>query len=915
MPNSFDLIYCYGIEMGRLNILIQIDNIEGCSSTVIHDFFETESDLTYLNNATNNKIKRYKHCLNGKLNVFWVQNPSYDVNINTAVLVVDPNAEGEASFSDKIGKFLKLTNHDIKIPVAILCLSSDTEKYQDITTKLNKIEFLQHSTRFVHFLFAVDTQESYKKAFEQIISIGILISDKFDLKSCLEESSEFVLETVLKQGYQTNPRIEREKNIAHLLAKMNAAWAVNKLCHDLPVSNIFELLDKQETLTKRTPLMIAALYSKKAVLAAFMNFYSSNIDMNEIHQKHCPNWRDMKKQCSGKCNMCIIKILLHKVDANKRNLTYYIVNADEKCLGAYGTILQFEQDYHIREQKELLPDTKNKTLEKEKEIRQEKQDRHYLNLQKCLQVNLGTSMQTNQVLNLMESTRQPRKWSIVVKIMISLLAVYLFQLGLYLVDVVTDSLVAIYYHHQWSVHNSSNDVCYPMSNKNNNTNITFDLRDYPKCLTNQSKFTYTMAFILLPSIFYLIEIWRNYKILLNIEDTEYLKERKRKFCVIGLICIIFFPILAVLWPGILFVWKTYPLIMSESKDHPQKRRKHKEDFEKVSLMVVVVHLLEVCVESSFSGILQWYTVLPQLLFYFYGFLEKQEETDFSVTLSSVSFTFSVFSLAWSFTSFSAEQKNGALDISWNLVSRMMLFLSNLLLIFARMNSLVLFMYYHGPGQFYPGMLWLFGHVLLMMFIHGFTLRYFVVYKENRSLVTQNSNANKCQETFMYYLNGFYVCLLNGLANIFICNSINISIKNYNFLGMKKRKTFYRQLFGDLIFLIQNAIMVGLGLTVDIKPFNNSRTAKYISSSILTCHMVGLVLKILYYKYFHIWKDMTVSITRTGLKRGTEKAHHVTWKSLATADVKRMRLRDQNSEAHCFQVTDLSVEGLWNKAIE
>ena len=115
------------------------------------------------------------------------------------------------------------------------------------------------------------------------------------------------------------------------------------------------------------------------------------------------------------------------------------------------------------------------------------------------------------------------------------------------------------------------------------------------------------------------------------------------------------------------------------------------------------------------------------------------------------------------------------------------------------------------------------------------------------------------------------------------NFIHVSINRYKQLGLKKRKTFFRQLFGDLVFLIQNVVLVSLGLTVDVKPLNDPRTAKYLSCGIFGCHLVGLLLKILYYKYFHIWKDMTVRVTTHGFKRGTEKTHFITWKSIAKGE--------------------------------
>ena len=119
---------------------------------------------------------------------------------------------------------------------------------------------------------------------------------------------------------------------------------------------------------------------------------------------------------------------------------------------------------------------------------------------------------------------------------------------------------------------------------------------------------------------------------------------------------------------------------------------------------------------------------------------------------------------------------------------------------------------------------------------------------------------------------FYVCLLNGLANIFINNFINLSFKRFKHIGTKKRKTFYRQSCGDCLFFIQNVVMVSLGLTVDVYPLDNSKTAALLGCAILICHLAGLLVKVIYYKYFHIWKDLTPRVTTHGMKRGLEETH-------------------------------------------
>jgi hypothetical protein len=271
------------------------------------------------------------------------------------------------------------------------------------------------------------------------------------------------------------------------------------------------------------------------------------------------------------------------------------------------------------------------------------------------------------------------------------------------------------------------------------------------------------------------------------------------------------------------------------------------------------------------AILQWYTVMPGMLSDFHGYFFERKETDLSISLSTISFLFSFLSLAWGFTSYSAAQKDGALDLSWSPVGRLLLFVSDLFLIFSRINSLVLFMYFWGPGEFKPGMLLILGHVLVMMLVHYYTMQY-KIEEDSTDEPDYGESGEETRKDCTYYMKLIYICLLNGLANIFINNFINVSFNRYKHIGTKKKKTFHRQLCGDLLFLAQNVVMVCLGLSVNVKPLNNPTTATYLGCAILSCHLIGLFVKVIYYKHFHIWKDLAPRVTTHGLKRGLAKSH-------------------------------------------
>ena len=112
---------------------------------------------------------------------------------------------------------------------------------------------------------------------------------------------------------------------------------------------------------------------------------------------------------------------------------------------------------------------------------------------------------------------------------------------------------------------------------------------------------------------------------------------------------------------------------------------------------------------------------------------------------------SILSLAWAFTNHKAAYKQGALDLTESPFSRATLLLSALLLIISRVNCLTLFMYYFGPGEFYPGMVFLFIHLLLMLSLHLILHDDIIHFKKGN------------------YFRFFHGCFLNGLANMFSNN--------------------------------------------------------------------------------------------------------------------------------------------------
>eukprot|EP00092_Neocalanus_flemingeri_P002492 GFUD01002668.1.p1 GENE.GFUD01002668.1~~GFUD01002668.1.p1 ORF type:complete len:898 (+),score=192.55 GFUD01002668.1:90-2783(+) len=674
-----------------------------------------------------------------------------------------------------------------------------------------------------HFVELFETNdENLQATFDSLINMALVLSSDSHLMSL------DVNKKALFQEYNHHWLYLSQKNIVHLLAQRNLGKSINMLAGDISEEDMFKLLSDQD-IHHNTPLVTAALRGSGVALAAMLNFYSSTINMSDIHRPE----NSVKKE--------IINQMLHSSDTLNHSLTYHIIQTSKKFLGPYGTILQMEKDFHVI--------SKDITTENE----QEEEMDEFLQLNICLQEKQGSTAETSLAMKLFKSTREASMGAMCATIFIFVFLVAIFDLCLQIVDVVTDGLLGEKYYQDWVQGNHTNvqeDIIPP-------ENVT--LQFYPTQLHAKFKFMYYAMFMVAPCIFYIVDILRSLKC-----GTACMKGSEQKKTKLNLITdwlvVIFFPISVFLWPVIINIQKSYCLF----KYHTTKgyeQLKWKAAAKEMAAKVGMVHLTEVCIESTFISILNWYDILPTIL------LEVDSSVysaDNRISLSTVSFLTSIVSLAWSFTSYVAEQKDGALALTWDPVSRLVLFVSNLLLIFARLNCLVLFAFYFGPGNIHQVMLFLLCHIIFMMAIHAYNvLRYM-------SVETNQNETN----TICFIGRLFYVSLLNGLANVFINNFVNVSLNNQKTLGKKKKKSFYRQTVGDLIFLLENIICVVFGCLTDVDPINNPITMTYFVSIVFTCHIVGLLLKIFYYKILHLWADLTPTFDykKKSFTRADESIH-------------------------------------------
>jgi hypothetical protein len=309
-------------------------------------------------------------------------------------------------------------------------------------------------------------------------------------------------------------------------------------------------------------------------------------------------------------------------------------------------------------------------------------------------------------------------------------------------------------------------------------------------------------------------------------------------------------LLVVFWP-LVMTWKRFwseiqfaTVYGKEKFELQMERRDH-------TILSSRARMIEVCIESSFQPLLQLYLLLPKLISYvecesYKELLEKPILETFSTesVLQFWSVITSVLALAWSFNFYKITQKSGALEFNANPIGRVCLWLSTLLQISCRLLAAVLFAYCFGPGNFYPMIIGVQCHILLMAVLHYFTSQ----------KIEMDYNAIPWKRLLHH-------CLLNGIGNIYIHNCITYmddkaikdrkkKIHKESKGEIKIRTTFWRQILFNAIFFLENIAVVS---------WASSQLQDQVPVSLLLFvplgHIIGLAFHVIYYQYFHLWKDL------------------------------------------------------------
>ena len=312
----------------------------------------------------------------------------------------------------------------------------------------------------------------------------------------------------------------------------------------------------------------------------------------------------------------------------------------------------------------------------------------------------------------------------------------------------------------------------------------------------------------------------------------------------AVVMVVFWPFLS-LFRKFLSQWK---LSIANAPDKIKMQAKTNEDL----VVSARAQIIEVAIESSFQPLLQLYLLLPFLIKRFGCFLKIQNLASLTLddlfgTLQRIQFWSvftSIISLAWSFTYYQSIKKRGALDFGANAVGRILLLLANFLQICSRLIALVLCAYCFGPGNFWPMIVSVAIHILVMSILH-----YVTVSENNFDGNEKDGKNSKSKETETSCMDGIktvYHCFINGVCNLYLHMEI-MKISSENELS-NHRGTLSRQVIFDMIFFLENAFIVCMSyiaLPTDL-PIQ-------LLIFIMISQVSGFVMKWIYYYYFHIWK--------------------------------------------------------------
>jgi len=516
--------------------------------------------------------------------------------------------------------------------------------------------------------------------------------------------------------------------------------------------------------------------------------------------------------------------------------------------------------------------------------------RDILKTEQCLARQLESSMSAGQIIMELNDLENSNSFSKRSKIWLTIFIAWLCPtIGSTAIDIFFDSLLAIEYYYQYNNNTYVNksiircEECQQVfsSPAFNTTRTTIHCFEY--CFSSEARLGYTLTFLLLPIMFYLIEfltLTDRYEVTtLRSKLLKSLREICQSCCspfkffgailrFLTWLCLTIFVV--IFWQPITALFKFYRDGVYETASGNQRVdariRKRQSD-----LTASRGQLIEVNVESAFEPIIQGYIIFPNII----DIAEKvgnmvsikaDGKVEISLAFTTVetaqliSIATSIISLAWCYSEYHSVRKNMLLDMTVSPCSRVTMFLYMLMQIIARLVAFQLFALYWGPGQLYPLVIFVVIHMFISSIVHVF-------FSEDLYYVRKGK-----------YLKFVHNTIMNAFATIYFHNYLRMD--EMPKIGRTQDKnnpeldeidaqtpglhisTFTRQIAFDILYFSEFIVLLGYGFSAQI--VKDGYLGLYTHNFIwlvTSMTILALILKFFYYNVLHIWSNTIFTTTR------------------------------------------------------
>ena len=606
--------------------------------------------------------------------------------------------------------------------------------------------------------------------------------------------------------------IEDSPNL-HLLAKDNEASKIRAFtieCNILEVKRCCLTPD----MNGNTPAMIAAYFNRKEALLALLGpFFTIPDDKDQI-----------------------FKLLHHRNKAGQNILSLVSLHIDT-LFAAHALLLEFEAAAH---------------------------DWNSYQIRLCLRKNLGSTKEAMVSLSCLEKIeKRPQKEDrrqyqpqLFARFLVS---IFLVKSIFYAADVITDVILVINYWNEWknetfpAAHTKDLDL-----RRCTISEMQLPLNCYSQAISSAERFIGTLVLICAPFALYFFEMLRFRTFSAWIERKLGLDPGHDGLMVYFLKALVN-SFVWILWPLISFFRYAFYLYKYEACVDSKKSETYKTKAQASQLASIRAHVIEVCIESSLQPLLQLYLVLISVyertqikeaehrlisidswLEQLSNLIEYLQDKEIQRICSSL---ISILMIAVSYTTQYNHKKNQVLSAA----STIVYFGYVLLSVISRILCFEMFAFYLGPGLFHLAFGAVLAHVLIMASFH-------LVMSD--SLTTLKNHCSDRRQTLLILEN----CLVNGLANIYMHNNLNIFIRLHPAEDQSKKNaqqesSLIRQMSVDALILVENVIMLCLGLNTETSTSSFRKSYWIIVLVVTLSYTASMTLKILFYCYCHPWSKL------------------------------------------------------------